>query len=147
MTFSRTKGRERPHVPSLQGPCASKPSISSQRTSSSENSAPRTSGLSTLRWRPHAKASNKNGGFGSRTTSSHGTSRRSANMHMTQLELQGDRGSRKASSPPSIPLSLNYFDVLLEEEEEGTGGEAKCSKKEEAKSGIGKCGSRSRREP
>jgi len=53
-----------------------------------------------------------------RTTSTPGTSRRFDNTHKTVLKPPGDRVSKVCSSPLSTTPSPNYFDVLLEVEDE-----------------------------
>jgi hypothetical protein len=64
------------------------------------------------------KATSMRENFGSPMTSMLGTSPNYASTHKTQQNQRGDRDSRGASSPASIPLSPSYFDVLSEEGEE-----------------------------
>jgi hypothetical protein len=89
----------------------------SLRTISSGSSPPQMNGGYTLQPKPMEKDSSTRGGCGLPTTSTRGILPSCASTLKTLPSLQVDRASREASSPVSIPLSPNYFDVLSEEED------------------------------
>jgi len=115
MPPSRWKGKERASGLSQQVPCDANRSSSSLMMSSSDSSRPRKIREFTLQRKLEAKASITKGGSGSNMTSTFGTLSRCACTPRTLSSQQGDLYSREASSPPSISLSTNYFDVLSKE--------------------------------
>jgi hypothetical protein len=76
------------------------------------------SGASIPRQKPEAKVFNTSASSGSRTTSTPGTSRRSASTPKILRRPHGDQASKEVSSPMSMMPSPNYFDVLTEMEKE-----------------------------
>jgi len=80
--------------------------------------SPRRSGESNPRLRSVARASGTRGGVGSKTTLMLGTSPSSDNMRKTPPNLPEGPVLKGVSFQESIPHSPNYFDALLEMEED-----------------------------
>ena len=117
MSPSRSRERERPCGPLRPATCANRSSSSSLRTTSSGSSPPLMNGGSTLQLKPVEKDFSTKGGCGSPTISRSGTLPSCSSTHKTLPSRQADRALRKDSSPDSVPLSPNYFDVLSEEQD------------------------------
>ena len=110
------KGRE-PQCGRLPpGLSAKKSSLPSPPTDFSKNSVLPTHGESTQGQR-RAKSSTNVSSVPS-TTKAYGQPRRSANTPKTPHGAQVQLDLREVTSPPSIPVSPNYFDLLSVEEEE-----------------------------
>ena len=109
------KGRE-PQCGRLPpGLSAKKSSLPSPPTEFSKNSVLPTHGESTQGQR-RAKSSTNVSSVPS-TTKAYGQPRRSANTPKTPHGVQVQLDLREVTSPPSIPVSPNYFDPLSVEEE------------------------------